>query len=433
VAALVTCVRLAAADVPAASPRTATAPAASVATVTASPAASRVPSFAPAASRAPSASAAGESPAAPVASVAARAAAAPGKPSAAASPATAAFDVEVFGRSGCPRCAEAERFLAELRREQPALRITSHDVVRDPAALARLRTLAARRGVRTLAVPAFLIGDELLIGFRREVSERQIRERLAGIADRTVGPADAVDTGLFGVVSARRLGLPLFTIALGLVDGVNPCAMFVLLFVLALLANLRDRTRMAVVGGTFVVVSGAAYFTFMVAWLNVFLVVGYLRWVEIVLGAVALALGVLNVKDFVAFGRGPSVGIPTAAKPRIYARVRGIVQAESLGAALAGAVVLAVLVNVVELLCTAGLPVVYTRILTMHDLPTWQHYAYLALYNVAYMADDTAMLLVAVATLGSRKLQEREGRWLKLVSGLVLIALGAALLSGRAA
>lgn len=347
--------------------------------------------------------------------------------------ATGSQDLEVFTRDGCARCAEAARVLAEIQRDAPALRVVVRDVGRDAEARARLAELSAHRGMTRLAVPAFWVGGELLVGFRGGVTDRELRARLGLTPRSPERDGDDVETGLFGILSVNRLGLPLFTIALGLVDGFNPCAMFMLLFVLALLANLRDRARMALVGGTFVAVSGLAYFTFMAAWLNVFLAVGYLRGVEIALGAIALAIGGLNVKDFFAFRRGPSVGIPAAAKPRLYARVRAIVQAESVAAALAGAIVLAILVNVVELLCTAGLPVVYTRILSLRDLPAWQHYAYLALYNLAYVADDAVMLGVAVVTLGSRKLQEREGRWLKLVSGLVLGGLGLALVLGRVA
>jgi hypothetical protein len=168
----------------------------------------------------------------------------------------------------------------------------------------------------------------------------------------------------------------------------------------------------------------------MAAWLNVFLLLGYSRGVEIVLGLVAAVVGILNVKDFFALGRGPSVTIPEAAKPGLYARVRRIVQAENLLAALGGAVVLAVLVNAVELACTAGLPAVYTRILTAQPLPTWRYYGYLALYNLAYILDDAVVLAIAVVTLGRYKLQERAGRWLKLLGGIVMLGLAAALLAG---
>jgi hypothetical protein len=124
-----------------------------------------------------------------------------------------------------------------------------------------------------------------------------------------------------------------------------------------------------------------------------------------------------------------SLSIPQSAKPGIYARVRGILQAENLTAALIGTVVLAVLVQVIEFMCTSGFPALYTRILTLRKLPGWEYYGYLLLYNVAYMLDDVIVLGIGVVTLSIRKLQEREGRWLKLGSGVVMLGLAVYLLA----
>lgn len=236
--------------------------------------------------------------------------------------------------------------------------------------------------------------------------------------------ADAIEVPLFGILRASELGLPVFTFTVGLVDGFNPCAMWVLIFLLSVLVNIKDRKKMVVIAGTFVLVSGLAYFCFMAAWLNLFLLIGLARPVQIALGVVACLIGMISVKDFFAFKKGITLSIPESQKPRIYQRVRKIVSANYLSAALAGAVALAVFVNLIELLCTAGLPALYTEVLTLQQLPPWKNYAYLGLYNVAYMIDDTVMLSIAVATLSHRKLQEREGRWLKLISGIAILLLG---------
>jgi uncharacterized membrane protein HdeD (DUF308 family) len=143
---------------------------------------------------------------------------------------------------------------------------------------------------------------------------------------------------------------------------------------------------------------------------------------------VAALIGVINIKDFVAFKRGVTLSIPAAARENIYARVRRIVAEKYLGISVALAVVLAIVVNAVELLCTAGLPALYTQILTLQNLPPWKNYAYLMLYNVGYMLDDSLMLGAFVVTLSHRKLQEREGRWLKLTSGIVILLLGLVML-----
>jgi cytochrome c biogenesis protein CcdA len=215
---------------------------------------------------------------------------------------------------------------------------------------------------------------------------------------------------------------------LGLVDGFNPCAMWVLLFLLSLLVNLRSRRRMAAIGGTFVVVSAVAYYLFMSAWLGMFMIVGVSRWLQAGLGVVAIAAGSIHVKDFAWPHHGLSLSIPDRAKPTIYARVRRIVYAENLRGALAATVALAVIVNLIELLCTAGLPALFTQILSAHGLSWWEHHGYLLIYILAYMFDDALMLTIAVVTLSRRKVQERAGRVLKLVSGAVMIGLGVLLL-----
>lgn len=366
--------------------------------------------------------------------------------------APSAADIEVFVREGCPHCTRAKSFLEQLKQERPSLQIVIRDVGRSPEATERLHVLAAARGIRTLGVPAFLVGGELLIGYDeagttgsliRSLLDRTSRDRddelppdacrseieepCRSSSDQASDP-DTVTVSFFGRLSARDLGLPLFTLVLGLLDGFNPCAMWVLLFLLSLLVNLRDRKKMALIAGTFVLVSGLVYFAFMAAWLNLFRFVGYSRVTEILLGGVALLIGALNLHDASSTEGGWSIGIPESAKPDLYARTRRILQADNMAGAVVGVVLLAVLVNVIELLCTAGLPAAYTRILTLRDLTWWQYYGYLALYNLAYIADDSLMVAIAVVTLSRHKLQARQGRRLKLLSGAVMAGLGLILL-----
>lgn len=353
-------------------------------------------------------------------------------------------DLVVFVGQGCPHCERSLEWLAGLRDRRPELRIGVYDVVRDRAAMAALQSLVAERGLAGVSVPTFVVrGAAVHVGFGTAETTGQMLEALLdeaapapGAEEREVGRATEVDSlesasvrlPLIGVVALDDVGLPLFTIALGLLDGFNPCAMWVLLFLLSMLVSVGSRARMAMIGGVFVLVSGLVYYAFMAAWLNAFLFLGISGWIQVTLGGIALLIGALNVKDFLWLGRGPSLGIPEAAKPGIYARVRRIVTAERLGAALGTVTVLALLVNTVELLCTAGLPALYTRILTMRELSTLSYHAYLALYDLFYMLDDALVLGVAIFTLSHHRLQRREARWLKLVSGSVMLGLGFVLL-----
>ena len=332
----------------------------------------------------------------------------------------------VFVREGCPHCARARLFLADVARDRPSLRVVYRPVDQDPAAADDLARIFRDAGMWPPGVPTFVVGSEAIVGF--DDARRTGPALLALIDAAAPPPADTVETGLFGTLSASRLGLPLFTVALGLLDGFNPCAMWVLLFLLSLLVRLHDRRRMALVAGTFVLISGLIYYAFMAAWLNVFLAVGMtaaLRWA---LGGVALVIGAFNVKDFFAFGRGFSFSIPASAKPGLYARARKVLNADALPASLAAVAALAVVVNVVELLCTAGLPAIYTAVLTQQQLEPAAHYAYLGLYILGYIFDDSLMVAAAVIALSSAKMTEHAGRWLKLLSGVVMLALGGILI-----
>ena len=191
--------------------------------------------------------------------------------------------IEVFTRAGCPRCEDAGRFLAALQTERPGLRVEVRRVDEDPEALERLRRLSADAGAATLGVPTFRIGRALVVGFAGDGgTAARLRALLDGEAASAAAPeacppvadgscvtplaaGDRVTTRLFGTIGVADVGLPAFTIALGLLDGFNPCAMWVLLLLLSLLVNLRDRRRMALIAATFVAVSGLMYFAFMAA------------------------------------------------------------------------------------------------------------------------------------------------------------------------
>lgn len=370
-----------------------------------------------------------------------------------------AIDIEIFVREGCPHCAKAEAFLNDLQREQPNLRIEIHDVSKEPSALERLKLLADQQGIAMVRVPALQVRGQLIIGYSDAVTSGQwIRNALAAIPRKPVrevtqqtaaGSCEAqealtceapkepvLQTGaesfeldfLGHRITLAEIGLPLFTLAMGLLDGFNPCSLWVLILMISLLAPMQNRRRMLAIAGTFVAVEGLAYFVFMAAWLNLFLLIGLSRSSEIIIALIALLAGAINLKDFWWFGRGVSLSIPNAAKPGIYNRMRAILSARNLTGAMIGAVILAILVQIVEFMCTSGFPALYARILTLRQLDSSSYYGYLLLYNLAYMFDDIIILGIGVITLSQRRLQEKEGRWLKLISGAVMIGLGLYLL-----
>ena len=346
-------------------------------------------------------------------------------------------DLYFVWSSTCPHCREAHPFVAGLEEQYPWLRVHWLQVDgSDPQAVETAIALADSIDQIIRGVPAFMWCGRLASGYDDAdgVGAHLESELLACRA--ALGPispapeptpldeTDTVAVPIVGDVDATTVSLPTFTVMIAAVDAFNPCAFFVLLFLLSLLVHARSRLRMAVIGGTFVLVSGLIYFAFMAAWLSFFQVTENIRGITFAAGLVALAIAALNLKDALGSRRGPSLSIPERAKPGLYARMRGLVAADRYPAMLVGTVALAVAVNSYELLCTAGLPMAYTHVLTLNELSTSTYYLYLALYNVVYMVPLLLIVGGFVFALGSRKLQEYEGRALKLMSGTMMGGLG---------
>ncbi|MBM4181486.1 MAG: hypothetical protein FJ209_08055 [Betaproteobacteria bacterium] len=338
----------------------------------------------------------------------------------------------------CPHCTEAHPHVEALPRGRPWLRLHDLELTRHADHVRLYRALAAQVGGEAASVPAFLFCGEMVVGWDSDASTgAYLRQRLDACHARVAAgaavtpPARAPQSlrlPLLGELDPNRLSLPALTLILAGLDAFNPCAFFVLLFLLSMMAHQKSRARMLIIGGVFVLVSGLMYFAFMAAWLNVFQLFGHLAWVTLAAGALAVFVGVVNVKDFFLFERGLTLSIPASRKPDLFRRARAILNAENLPAMLGATLFLAIAANFYELLCTAGFPMVYTRLLTLADLPVAARYGYLAAYNLIYVVPLALIVVLFVRTLGARKLSEREGRLLKLMSGLMMLGLGGLLL-----
>jgi thiol-disulfide isomerase/thioredoxin len=354
-----------------------------------------------------------------------------------------AVKVYLFWGEGCPHCAKEKDVLAALKQKYPQIEVLAFEVWRDKENAEFFNRVMNAAGAKTVGVPATVVGDRLFFGFAARTAAAiedaiaacvnqgcpDTETVIAGLSEKTVqGGEKSIAVPLLGEVEPATMSLPLFTIIIGGLDSFNPCAFFVLLFLLSLLIHARSRRRMLLIGGIFVLFSGVVYFLFMAAWLNIFLIIGQLVVITVTAGVIALIVAGINIKDFFFFKKGVSLMIPEKAKPRLFERMRGLLKSPTLPAIIAGTVVLAVTANAYELLCTAGFPMVYTRVLTLHELTAAQYYLYLALYNVVYVIPMAVIVAVVTITLGARKLTEWRGRVLKLMSGLMMLLLGAVLL-----
>jgi len=352
-----------------------------------------------------------------------------------------------FGWSStCPHCTKARAWLPTFLSKAPWLEVHSLQVdgVDSAPNVQRLVDLASTIDAELSGVPIFMFDGHAQIGFDEAATTgAQLEHDLTAYHDSLLAAASpapspsaapgavagtAVALPLLGTVDASTVSLPLLAVVLGGLDAVNPCALSVLLFLISAMVGARSRRRILVVGGTFVVATGLIYFLLMSAWLNAFLWFGELRLVTALAGAAALVAGCINVKDFVWFRRGPSLVIPEAARPSVFGRILDLSEAVTLPVLLGTTVLVAGTTSVYEMLCTGGFPVIFTRVLTLSDLPLAGYYAYLGLYVAVYVLPMVAMVVAFAITLGSRGLSIDEARRLKLLSGLLMIGVGGLLL-----
>lgn len=359
-----------------------------------------------------------------------------------------------FWSSRCPHCLDARPFVESLPDAYPWVRVHSLEILEHPENVQRLVELARTVGFEPGSVPIFVWCARHATGYAGpEATGRFLLDGLADCYRQRYGPlpGEAGDPGVPGEKSGEAGGrveklprievpwlgsldpgeyaLPLMAVLMGALDAFNPCAFFVLLFLLSLLVNSRSRPRMLLIGGLYVTVSGLVYFSFMAAWLNLFQLLEGVKTITVVAGLIAVVIGLLNIKDYFWLRRGVTVSLSGNQRSRLFQRMRSLLATDRLPALVLGTLALAVAANSYELLCTIGLPMVFTRILTLEQLPTLQYYGYLALYNLVYVLPLAAIVGLFAATMGRHKLSESGGRFLKLLSGCMMGSLGLVLLT----
>jgi len=348
-----------------------------------------------------------------------------------------------FWSKKCPHCLKASPDVMAMDDEYPWLKLHSLELMDNPHNVQKYIKMAALFDNDARSVPTFMFCGNLLSGYDAfETTGKQLKSLLQAcyrFAEKNnpdnltrfvteQNESSTIDIPFLGNISSDDYSLPVLTVFIAGMDAFNPCAFFVLLFLLSMMVHSRSRGRMALIGGIFVFFSGAIYFLFMAAWLNLFIYLGELRLITLIAGAIAVSLALVNIKDYFWFRRGFSLSISDDEKPKLIDRIRQLLRLESITTVVIATVVLAIVANSYELLCTAGFPMLYTRILTLRSLPVESYYLYLLLYNLIYILPLLTIVIVFTIKLGSRKLSEKEGTVLKLLSGVMMLMLGSLLI-----
>lgn len=361
-------------------------------------------------------------------------------------------DIVVFVRDGCPHCANFEEFALEQGWEVEYHEITE---IGTPELFAKVQehAPALQQGVPTIIMHGTILqgyathettgarlkdiyeacqaSNEGCLPFRDFLASNASDVEVMSAAEGTCTDKCETDQSKYtlnlwfiGPVDLTMMSLPALSILLGFLDGFNPCAMWVLITLLTLLINTHDMKKVWVIGGTFLFVSGAVYYLFIAAWLNVFLLIGYNIWVQKVIGLLAIGGGGFYLYE--ALGKDPNqCKVPNLSqRQKTIARMKEIMNSTAWPAMILGVAILAVSVNMIELVCTAGLPAVFTQILAFNNVTDLARYGYIGLYILMYMIDDFAIFAIAVYTLHATGLTTKYRRLTLIFGGLLMYTLG---------
>lgn len=356
--------------------------------------------------------------------------------------------VYFFHTDICPHCAVEKAFLENFQKEFPNLEIRQFEVGKNPKNLDLMKKVAEELEIDSGSVPLTIIGNEIIIGYFDDATTgKLIREvvgkcfanecpdKVAGLlgeissepAEKSFDPSK-ITFPLLGEINPRTFSLPLLTVVVGGLDGFNPCAMWILIFLISLLLGMEDRKRRWILGGVFISTSAAVYFMFMAAWLNFFLFLGAVWWVRIGVASAAIISGAFYLKKYFSKKADVCEISQDVKKQKILERLKVSVLEKKFWLALAGIIMLAGAVNLFELLCSAGFPAIYTKVLSMNQLAAWQYYAYLLLYIFMFMLDDMAIFFVAMLTLENVVFGKKYNKISILVGGLFMLVIGFLLL-----
>jgi len=336
----------------------------------------------------------------------------------------------IFVQKGCAYCVKVEKFLDGIQDDYPNIKFEYHDLAYNQSTKLLFQFIAQLDiDKRKIGTPIIVSGDRYIIGYDNEENKgKQIKDLL----EKRNGKYKKEDKEqnkfikipFFGKIDIMHTSLPVLAMTMGLVDGFNPCAMWVLVYLISIVVGLYDKKKIWFLVGTFVVSSGILYFLFMTAWLNVFLFLGYVRILAIAVGLFALYFGIMQVFEFIK-NHGEVVCKLSNNKTRKNSikKIDKIVQAELTMFSIFGIIALAFVVNSIEFACSAVLPAMFTFVLTQAGLSTFMYYMYILLYTLFFMLDDFIIFGLAVIAV-NKTVGTKYEKYSGVIGGAIMILIG---------
>lgn len=383
------------------------------------------------------------------------------------------INIHLFYGNGCPHCAAEEEFLSDYLKDRTDVKLYKYEVWYDSNNQELLSKVQKEMGTTNKnGVPFTVIGKKTIVGYADGVTDEQIKDTInyylnndyrdyAGEItgkvkknevkeDTTKDESKAEDkkenkiekaddtkdsdqtdenvtVPVLGKINAKKVSLPILAVVLGFVDGFNPCAMWILIFLITMLFNMKDRKKMWILGLTFILTSGIVYLMFMLAWLNLATFISKIAFIRLLIAVIALVVGLINVYKYIDSLKKKDEGCDVVDKKdrkKIMEKIISITREKKFIIALLGIMVLAASVNIIELMCSIGIPLLFTQILAMNNLSTFNYMIYMFIYIFFFLIDDIVIFVISMVTLKVTGLSTKYTKYSHLIGGIIMLIIG---------
>lgn len=362
-----------------------------------------------------------------------------------------------FHGDGCPHCAEEEKFLAKIEKKYSYVKIIRYEVWKNKSNALLMDRVGNRYDVATSSVPLTVISGTAISGYSESIGirieraikyykdnpkenvnyvsqikngtfdEDEIKDSFSE-ADKKTDESTKIKLPLLGKINLKDFSLPTAATLIGLVDGFNPCAMWVLLFLISMLLGMKDRKRMWILGLTFLLSSALVYMAIMLSWFNIVVNVMASVIFRNIISVIAIVGAIINLRAFFKSNDSGCEVVDDKKRKKVISKIKNFTKEKSLFIALGGVIFLAISVNVIELACSAGLPLVFTQLLAINNVSSFESFIYTLIYIFFFLIDDIIIFLIAMFTTKVHAISTKYNKYSHLIGGILMLIIGILLL-----
>lgn len=361
-----------------------------------------------------------------------------------------------FHGDGCPHCSEEDKFLSSLDNKYENIEIIKYEVWYNDENALLLNKVKDALNINSNGVPVTIIGTTPIVGYSEATAskiERAInyyqketyQDVIVQIQNNTYkyetenkeeikdnftkeeeksDKSSSISVPIIGKVNLKKLSVFNAAVLIGLVDGFNPCAMWILLFLLSVLIGMKDKKRMWILGLTFLTTSAFIYLLIMMSWLNIIVKVTTSIIIRNIIAIVAIVGGIINLRKFLNTKSSGCEVVDDKKRKKIFTRIKKFTHEKSFALALIGVIGLAISVNLVELACSAGLPIVFTQLLAINNIIGIKALFYTAIYILFFLLDDIIVFSVAMYSMKLTGISTKYNKYSHLLGGLIMLLIG---------